>query len=544
MSSVRADVIRKYSALLNRLIAYCAERHGVRWSQEDAERALTAYLHERSVPILAALTEGTPIPPPDRRQPGNTYLVNAFIEHIYRTDPDAFEFLEAVVKGSMLANVLVFPELGSVQRRFGRLAAYFDTPFLLHSLGCEGPEKEAAALEVLNLLFEQGVDLKVFEHTFDEILGVLHAAAHALRAQPGAWIGYGPVIEYCLTSGRTASDLELLIANLRQRLQARHVHIAPKPAVTVELSVDERQLEELLRNEVRYRSEDALRHDWESLTAVYRLRRGRRPRDIESCGALFVTTNEALARASTQALATSEEDAGIPLCLLDTVLATLAWLKKPSASPELPRKMLVAACYAALQPPDDLWQLYLEEARRLRDAGEISAEDFIQLRVSTVAKSELMARTRGDPLAVTTKAVRDIVRASRQAILAEREPEIEQERQLRREAVDRLRQDHERAEARIRNQHERIRSIAARVAGFVGLVVAAVAVIVVGLVLIVANIGYPTVALPWRIVINAVVVCLALGSLVWGMSIRRARRVLEARLATFVERRLWRILGD
>jgi hypothetical protein len=388
--------------------------------------ALTAYLQEKSASILAALVEGTPIPPPERRLAGDRYLVNAFVEHVYRTDPEGFEFLEAVVKGTMLANTLVFPEIGNVARRFGRVAAYLDTPFLLRALGCEGPERETACLEVVSLLFEQGVDLAVFEHTVDEVLGVLNAAAHTLRAGPLAPMAHGPVIEYALQARRTASDIELLIANLRSRLTARHIHIVPRPPMSTKLSVDEQQLEDLLRQEVSYWSEDALRHDLECLTAIHRLRGGRFPRDLEWCEAVFVTTNEALARVGTRALTRAKKDGVyVPLCVLDTVFATLAWLKKPAAKPELPRKMIVAKCYAALQPPDNLWKAYLEEIHRLEERGEISHEEYVQLRLSTVAKNELMTRTLGGVDPLTSSTVKEALRTSREAILAEHQPEIE-----------------------------------------------------------------------------------------------------------------------
>jgi hypothetical protein len=39
-----------------------------------------------------------------------------------------------------------------------------------------------------------------------------------------------------------------------------------------------------------------------------------------------------------------------PLAVLDHDLATLAWLKRPLQAPDLPRKQIIADCYAALRP--------------------------------------------------------------------------------------------------------------------------------------------------------------------------------------------------
>lgn len=68
--------------------------------------------------------------------------------------------------------------------------------------------------------------------------------------------------------------------------------------------------------------------------------------------------------------------------IADFSLANLAWLKAPLAAPELPRLEVMAACHAALEPPDALWSKYITEIDRLEAQGGITARDHEVLRYS------------------------------------------------------------------------------------------------------------------------------------------------------------------
>jgi len=142
-ASVRADVLRKHENLSTKLIDFCKERHGVSWTAEEADAALLAYLEERSPSILAAAIEGSPIPAPPNPVTNATFLVNAFVQHVFTSDPEGLDFLETIVKGTMLANVLIFPEIGKARSSFRRLEVYLDTGFLIGTLGLEGSLRQA-----------------------------------------------------------------------------------------------------------------------------------------------------------------------------------------------------------------------------------------------------------------------------------------------------------------------------------------------------------------------------------------------------------------
>ncbi len=117
------------------------------------------------------------------------------------------------------------------------------------------------------------------------------------------------------------------------------------------------------------------------------------------------------------------------------------WLKEPLAAPDLPRKHIIADCYAALRPDAALWGRYLDEIDRLQHQGEVEEEDVQLLRFSLDAQRALMGRTRGDPDEVSNEAIADVLEVARaqarapvEEKLAKVKGELADERALREEA--------------------------------------------------------------------------------------------------------------
>lgn len=543
LARVRADVLRQHEALISKLVEFCKTQYEIEWSEEEAEAALLLYLKDRSMPILAAAIEGEPIPEPTQSVKHAEFLVNAFIEHLCKGDPEGFDFLEAVVKGSMLANVLFFPDFGGVSQRFERTEVYFDTNFLLRALGYAGPTRQASCQELMGLLYELNGELRCFEHTLEEIWRILAAAAHALRDRTRLRYALGETLEYFVNSRYRASNVELIIARLEQSLRGLRVRVKPKPSYTVPLGVDEVKLESILQAEVGYRREETRRHDLDSLTAIHRLRRGQFPYRIELCDAVFITTNSSLARASARFFREEYRDVAVPPCILDHVFTTLVWLKKPLRAPDLPRKMVIADCYAALNPPNTLWKLYLQEADRLQQQGYISEEDYHLVRFSTEARNILMDVTLSDPDVFTEGTVEEVLEKARAAARAETEAALRAEREKRLRAERRAAD----AEAGREAQRDRFRSIGTRGGYWIARIILVI-VIVLQALMVFLTLPKPFPDLPgeWRRFLHlpclVILGIFSIANLTFGTTFISHIRELETRASRLIEQTLIRVV--
>ena len=91
-------------------------------------------------------------------------------------------------------------------------------------------------------------------------------------------------------------------------------------------------------------------------------------------------------------------------------MTTLCWLKAPLQAPDLPRKQILADCYAAMQPGDELWSRYLNEVDRLKEAGDVTQEDYDTLRYSIDARRALMNQTLGSSESFTLGTVAEVLK--------------------------------------------------------------------------------------------------------------------------------------
>jgi hypothetical protein len=416
---VQQSVIAKHESLIRSLKSFCLTKFNVDMSDDELENALQSYLEENQLAIIGSSLDGTIMPEPKQSGPKSRFLVGSFVGELQRTGSADLAYLETVVKGVMLASAIFLPDPAQAERKFRNTEVYFDTAFLIFALGYAGEPRRAPCAELLRLLYEVGADLRCFKHTLDEIRGALDACAERL-ARGQLKDAYGPSIEYFIEKGCSASDVELFTARLERDLKALRVGVVDKPDYVKQFQIDEKELEALLMRRITYRKQRACIRDVDSISAIMRLRRLQEFFIIEECRALFVTTNGELARASREFFYREATQGSVGPALSDHALTSLLWLKRPLEAPDLPKMRIAADCYAATQPDERLWRLYLAEIDRLTKAGQVTADDYYMLRHSLEAKAALMELTLGDDAAFsqgTVPEILDMVRSRLQADL-------------------------------------------------------------------------------------------------------------------------------
>jgi hypothetical protein len=409
--AARAEALRQHRCLLDKLRAFAKDRYQIEWSEEDADAALLGYLQENSLPVLAAATEGDPLPKPTKQSRRTKHVVSAFAGHLDEADSYGFTCLETVVKGHVLSTVLFYPDLGQVQTKFEDLDVYLDTPILLPAIGYSEEGLRVQCQEMLDLLRELGANLKCFHHTEEEVAGVLEAESARMRGnmqEPS---------EYSTSKLFTLAEVEEMLAKLPTVLNRLGIVIVDTPDWAEE--PDEGALDDAIEGEIHYVRERAREKDVKSLAAVYRLRGGRRMVHFERAEAIFLTNNTTLARASGEFFRDIEGGGGVPLCMTSTLMTRLAWVKKPMGRPDLPRHLVIASSYAALNPSSALWREYLDEVERRRGSGEITDAEYHFLRSSREAREALVEKTLNDEQAFTAGTFDEILAHAKQQVQAE-----------------------------------------------------------------------------------------------------------------------------
>ncbi|MBJ2120357.1 hypothetical protein I6N91_05115 [Arthrobacter sp. MSA 4-2] len=400
VTSLRDKYLRQQRSLEERFYSFLSVEfpdHAELASTHIAKE-LGDYLERHAIPVIASSVAGRAIVRPEntRTERPFDYVIARFVAHLYERDDVGFSYLEEAAKGAILSAVITL-DTSSFQNSLSSLHVYLDTPVLIDLLGYSGEALERASKQLIELARSQGAQLRVFEHTLREMEGVLRSAEAFSKSSRGR--DARPIDLYFQDQGWNSADILLASQKLPDAVEAMGIKLVPKPDTYHAFGLDEEKLEIALQEFVGYRSASTREFDLESLSAIHRLRRGRSLGALDRCGAVLLTDNSDLVRASRRVEGERHE---WPLAMTDSALAGIIWARSPSVAPDLPRNMIVASAYAGMQPDPSLWSNYVHEVGLLEARGTVSPDEAVVLRSTTVGRNALMDETLGRGSAVTS----------------------------------------------------------------------------------------------------------------------------------------------
>lgn len=374
-------------------------------SDDEAVRAVCAFLAEFNIPCLRAYLRGTAIPTIEKHDNALIVLVSKYVLSLHETEPERFESFLVVVKGHMIANALLCPDLQEAPKTYKGATFYFDTPLLVRRLGLEGQAKQAAVENLITLLRNLGARVAAFSHSRDEFASVIRGASNWINSPDGR----GSIIMEARKTNITKSDLIMLADEVDAKLSAVGIKVLGTPPYVKDFQIDEKAFEGALEDEVSYHNPRAREYDINSVRSIYVLRSGNAPRNVEEAKAVLVSSNSGFAKAAFEYGKHYEELRQVSSVITDFSLANMAWLKSPLGAPELPMTEVIAFSYAALQPSKQLLEKYIGEIDKLEKQGDFTARNHQLLRCSPLAQQELMNLTLGEDDEFTDRTVVELL---------------------------------------------------------------------------------------------------------------------------------------
>lgn len=401
---------RKHEELIKSFINFCKDEYNQRLNREEAEKILIGFLKQHDLEILFAAYDKSALPE-IKLSKSNIFLFNKFVESIHTQQQKLFRVLLDIVIGHILASIVLYGhEFAKFSKpRLKDLSLYLDTRLVLRLLGIERREIQFAYSKFLAELKTQGVNLFVFQHTYEEIMGILQSCLRWIENTDYDSSKASPALRYFRGESRKRSDVQIFINRLDKTLDEYSIERidTPDPNVNRRYQIDEERLQQIIIEMYETHNPDftilegkdyTIQRDIQSIAAVYKLRKATRPQNIKQAEHIFITTNSALAYAS---MNFGKEEYGqgfyIPACVTDIFIGTLVWLKDPHKVVEINERRIIAEIYAALQPSEALLKRYLAEVEKLRNDKRITEDDYILLRDSQVARELLAEETLGDP---------------------------------------------------------------------------------------------------------------------------------------------------
>lgn len=481
-SAKSREISLLFERILRELKAFIETNYGLIFEESELENAFVAFLKDHDLDVLFAAEHSTLLPEVEEER-RLKYLISKFITELYNSKPELFKLIVDISVGHALAATLLFSEFTAFNGKLRDVNLYFDTPFILKLLSFDGPHRAEAAQELIKILNEEMANLYLLETNLNEVKTILTSTYKWLENKNYDLSKASQTLIYCLRNEIKPSDIEFLLVKLEDFLQGYKISVAKKPSFRdgdPRLNqVDEDKLFEAIVETYRQSNpnfkleennkEYTIRKDIESISSIYRLRKGTYPRSLIESKAIFITPNESLA------YATRRYETGangiyhtIPACITDIFLGTLVWLQSPAKMQTLNARQLVADCYAALQPSDVLVRKYLASVEKLKEQLIISTDDYYILRSHRASLVLLENKTLGDPEAFDDSTTAEILDNIIKEIKHKELVKFEEEKQLHsitREQLSKVQEAENELDRRITTLSLQLASVLAKVLG-------------------------------------------------------------------------------
>lgn len=392
---------RNYNKVIDELVRFAKDRFSVKLTADEANAAILSFLSRHKQEILFASQR------PDegilsnvRTDNEHLFIVHSFIVVVYERDHDIFSYFKDLAIAYLLANTLLYTDFDRYVGALKDQNCYLDTPLIIPLLISNNNEAHQACEEFVELLFGEGANLLMFEHTYDEITFNLRGALEHVGR---------PTFDPCKASmtartlaeeGASESDIELLLSRLDQKIEQYNIAVVetPEHQENSDHQVDEERLKESIIS-VYSDSFDPTEKSWtlqkdiDSLSAIYLLRKGSEPVLLNRAEHIFITSNSSLAYASR---VFEDSATTIPVCLTEVFLGTLIWLRRPAVLTPITEKKLLADTFAAMKPDRRLLKALCAQLDKLENQGVITSEESYLLRTNRVAFNLLEKNTMGN----------------------------------------------------------------------------------------------------------------------------------------------------
>jgi len=392
--------------LINNFMEFSQIKYGKPFTFQDAENILISFLKDNDKEILFAFENVSLLPDVDAKKE-QIFILNKYIKYLYENNYSNYKLLSKFVTGFVFASCIFYSESTHYKGNIRNVKIFLDTRIILRLVGLEGQYRRTCYEEFMKLLKARGAKLYIFEHTYDETIGIINDCEKWIRNKRYNPILASPVLKHFIENNFSEVEVSLFSSKVNTRLAFEDITKQEDFSFKelTQYQIDNQKLHDLIV-EVYSKSknfyedpskEEVIYRDVKSIAAIYKLRKGTKPRFIKDAKAIFLTTNSSLAKAN--ALYNKQEQNGyyqIRECLTDVFLGTILWVESPNEISEMQEKKIIANCIAAIKPDDDLIKKFVNEIKKLESDNLLTENELYFLKTHKLVNELLSEKTLGD----------------------------------------------------------------------------------------------------------------------------------------------------
>jgi len=386
-------------------------------------------------------------------------LVNYF-EIAKQRKPDLYRTLTDVIYGSVISTAASNRDIAEINKKFEHTQIFLDSNYLFSILDLHFPEFNKPANELFNLLKLYRFELRVFDFTIDEMVGVLRNYFIEQHLYiPGVRVS--SIYSNLKSWGLTIEDVREIIAKIESKILELGIKIEP---TRIDLKDYKSPNEEYRSKLSQYKPCQNLRSQNHDIAAVEKIREIRRllKREIESSKALFLTSDLRLSKFDFLEMG-HREKATVCEVIQDKLLTNILWLKNPSIVKDIPLKSIIAVHSREMFIDREIWRRFCETITKLKEDTSINSKDISMLFYNHYIEEVLRVYDYPQIDKITPEFILGEVQTVNQLIDAETKKKLEQQREVfEKELTQKQLEEEKKFETMLREIKEKIKARAVK----------------------------------------------------------------------------------
>jgi len=379
----------KFENLINEFRQYIHQKFNTEVNSDCAEKMFLGYLNVYDADLLYSIETKSMIPEVSLSS-ADMYKVGSFIEWIVNSNLSFLKILEDVILANIHLNSIFIIEKER-KLKMNRAFVYLDTRFILRLTGIEGKFRKEEYLHLLDILITNKCNLRLFEIHYSEVVEILNDCVKWLENKQQYNPKYASrALRYFVEHNYKVSDVLNCQAQIDTIITKYKIGIDNHNYDAESLNqynIDENKLYGIIKK--LYTENNAYKdnimdgmiwNDIKAISSIYRKRKRFNANSLQNIKAIFITNNNALARAVKEYNKSSNYSEKYCECVTDTYWGTAIWLNTAYKESTFYTKKLIADSIAITALNPKLKEKYLNNIKERKEKNEYSATEYYLLR--------------------------------------------------------------------------------------------------------------------------------------------------------------------
>jgi len=363
------DFERNKNALLSEIGNFINKKYKKKLNNSVIEKELNLFIDNNSLGACRILQGGGL----EEKNKGilQSYISEFFVES-ENSSPENFERLKAILYGKIICSALLTTNYFEKKAKFENLSVYLDSNIVFSLMDLHEEIYVKSAKEIIEIIRKLGFSIKVFSFSIDEITSKLKGYLDTFEYYSPA-IRVNSIYHVLRRKRVTRNDTILKITNIEKELGKLGLEIDYQ--FNIRKLIEENQIEVAnIQKLIPSKNFYSARHDAAAILAILKQRGSQNYYLIEKSKCLFLTADHLLSEYNLSELNHYESGTFPEVIYIDN-LASILWLKNPKSNNNTIVHNFLASYTRKQLISRSLWESFIEEIKKLKEAGSINKED-------------------------------------------------------------------------------------------------------------------------------------------------------------------------